>query len=111
MTTTIFFLVVYIACIFIITLIIGFMTNAYADTDSVLDYADDTAIFNNPPWKVFAITVETNKGQVQLSSTVNTPADIEPVLELARKVRHIKGVRSVSTMLRINEAQKDSAPH
>lgn len=75
-------------------------------TDAMSGYADDTAIsttiFNDPALKVLDITVETNKGQVQLSSAVNSQADIEHALELVRNVRNIKDVESVSTMLRIN---------
>ena len=57
-----------------------------------------TAIFNETTLKATEINVETFKGVVQLSGFVNSQADINKALEVAR---NIKGVQSVKNDMRL----------
>lgn len=77
-----------------------------AKQESTGEYFDDTvittrvkaAIFNDPSLKSAEINVETFKGTVQLSGFVNSRADINKAVEVARS---IKGVTSVKNDMRL----------
>ena len=70
------------------------------------EYFDDTAItakvkaavLNEPTLKSAEINVETFKGVVQLSGFVQSQADINQAVELAR---HVTGVKSVKNDMRL----------
>ena len=66
-------------------------TGQYVD-DSVITTRVKTAILNEPSLKVLQINVETYKNVVQLSGFVNTGAEMNTAVDLARQV---KGVTSV----------------
>jgi osmotically-inducible protein OsmY len=70
-------------------------TGEYID-DSVLTAKVKTAIFNDSILKVNEINVETFKGVVQLSGFVNSQADINRAVQVARG-----GVKSVKNDLRV----------
>ena len=72
-------------------------TGEYVD-DAVLTTKVKAAIFNEPGLKSFEINVETFKGVVQLSGFVNSQADINKAVEVARSV---KGVVSVKNNMRV----------
>ncbi|WP_372994470.1 BON domain-containing protein [Marinobacter sp.] len=67
-------------------------TGEYID-DTVITAKVKTAIFNESTLKSSEINVETYKGEVQLSGFVNSKADIDTAVRVARSV---KGVTSVS---------------
>ena len=77
-----------------------------ATTEGTGEYVDDTvittkvkaAIFNEPSLKSAEINVETFKGAVQLSGFVNSRADINKAVEVARGVG---GVTSVKNDMRL----------
>ncbi len=66
-------------------------TGEYID-DSVITTKVKTAIFNEESLKVLEINVETFKGVVQLTGFVESQADINKAISVARSV---EGVRSV----------------
>ncbi|HUY02701.1 MAG TPA: BON domain-containing protein [Rhodocyclaceae bacterium] len=72
-------------------------TGEYLD-DAVLTTKVKAAVFNEPSLKSAEINVETFKGVVQLSGFVDSQADINKAVELARKV---KGVTSVKNDMRV----------
>jgi hypothetical protein len=72
-------------------------TGEYLD-DTVITTRVKTAIFNEPTLKVLQINVETYKNVVQLSGFVNSPADMNKAVAVARSV---KGVASVKNDLRL----------
>lgn len=72
-------------------------TGEYVD-DSVITAKVKTAIFNDPTLKVNEINVETFKGVVQLSGFVNSQADINKAVQVARG---IAGVTSVKDDMRL----------
>lgn len=72
-------------------------TGEYVD-DSVITTKVKAAIFNEPTLKATEINVETFKGVVQLSGFVNSQADINKAVEVARS---IKGVESVKNDMRL----------
>ena len=72
-------------------------TGEYVD-DAVLTTKVKAAIFNEPGLKSFEINVETYKGVVQLSGFVNSQADINKAVEVARSV---KGVVSVKNNMKL----------
>ena len=72
-------------------------TGEYVD-DSVITTKVKAAIFNETTLKATEINVETFKGVVQLSGFVNSQADINKALEVAR---NIKGVQSVKNDMRL----------
>ena len=72
-------------------------TGEYFD-DSVITTKVKAAIFNEPSLKSAEINVETFKGTVQLSGFVNSRADIDKAVEVARGV---KGVTSVKNDMRV----------
>jgi osmotically-inducible protein OsmY len=68
-------------------------TGEYMD-DSVITTKVKTAIFNEATLKSAEINVETFKGVVQLSGFVNSQADINKAVELARGVSGVKSVKN-----------------
>jgi hyperosmotically inducible protein len=72
-------------------------TGEYMD-DSVITTKVKTAIFNEATLKSSEINVETFKGVVQLSGFVNSQADINKAVEVARGV---SGVTSVKNSMRV----------
>lgn len=73
-----------------------------AQQESTGEYIDDTvlttrvkaAVFNEPSLKSAEINVETFKGVVQLSGFVNSQADINKAVEIAREVPGVQSVRN-----------------
>ena len=72
-------------------------TGEYID-DSVITTKVKAAVFNEPTLKSAEINVETFKGVVQLSGFVNSTADVNKAVEIARGV---KGVSSVKNDMRV----------
>lgn len=72
-------------------------TGEYFD-DSVITTKVKAEIFNDASLKSSEINVETFKGVVQLSGFVNSQADIDRAVEVARKVN---GVKSVKNAMRV----------
>jgi BON domain len=72
-------------------------TGEYID-DAVLTTKVKAAIFNDPSLKSAEINVETFRGEVQLSGFVNSRADINKAVEVARDVI---GVQSVKNDMRL----------
>jgi osmotically-inducible protein OsmY len=72
-------------------------TGQYVD-NSVLTAKVKTAIFNEPTLKSLEISVETFKGEVQLSGFVSTIAQTNKAVEVARSV---PGVTSVKNDMRV----------
>ena len=72
-------------------------TGEYID-DTVLTTKVKAAVLNEPSLKSAEINVETFKGVVQLSGFVNSQADINKAVEVARGV---KGVKSVKNDMRL----------
>jgi hyperosmotically inducible protein len=68
-------------------------TGEYMD-DSVITTKVKTAIFNEASLKSAEINVETFKGVVQLSGFVNSQADINKAVEVARGVSGVKSVKN-----------------
>ena len=72
-------------------------TGEYVD-DSVITTKVKAAVFTDASLKSSEINVETFKGVVQLSGFVNSQADIDRAVEVARGV---KGVTSVKDDMRV----------
>ncbi|MEI7968623.1 MAG: BON domain-containing protein [Betaproteobacteria bacterium] len=72
-------------------------TGEYID-DTVITTKVKTAIFGDASLKAGEINVETFKGVVQLSGFVNSQADIDKAVSVARGV---KGVQSVRNDMRV----------
>lgn len=72
-------------------------TGEYVD-DAVITTKVKAALFNEPSLKSFEIKVDTFKGAVQLSGFVNSQADINKAVAVARSV---KGVTSVKNDMRL----------
>jgi osmotically-inducible protein OsmY len=72
-------------------------TGEYID-DSVITAKVKAGIFNDASLKSMEINVETFKGVVQLSGFVNSQADINRAVEVARGV---KGVTSVKNAMHV----------
>ncbi len=68
-------------------------TGEYVD-DSVITTKVKAAILNEPSLKVLQINVETFKGTVQLSGFVNSQANINRAVEVARGVPGVTSVRN-----------------
>jgi hyperosmotically inducible protein len=68
-------------------------TGEYID-DSVITSKVKTAIFNEPSLKSAEINVETYKGVVQLSGFVNSQADINTAVVVARGVAGVQSVKN-----------------
>lgn len=97
----------YFSAFFLTVLLVSFLgcassskqegTGEYID-DSVITTKVKAAIFNEPSLKSAEINVETFKGEVQLSGFINSSADINKAVEVARTV---KGVTSVKNAMRL----------
>jgi osmotically-inducible protein OsmY len=72
-------------------------TGQYLD-DTVITTKVKAAVFNEPTLKSAEINVETFKGVVQLSGFVNSRADINKAVDVAR---HVEGVKSVKNSMRV----------
>lgn len=72
-------------------------TGEYVD-DAVITTKVKTAVMNTPGLKSSEINVETFKGRVQLSGFVNSKADIDQAMSIARDV---EGVKSVANDMRL----------
>ena len=70
--------------------------------DTVITTKVKAAVFSEPSLKSAEINVETFKGVVQLSGFVNSRADINKAVEVARSV---KGVESVKNDMRLKGQQ------
>ena len=68
-------------------------TGEYVD-DTVLTTKVKTAVFNEPTLKSAEINVETFKGVVQLSGFVNSQADVNKAVAVARGVPGVKSVKN-----------------
>jgi osmotically-inducible protein OsmY len=68
-------------------------TGEYVD-DAVITTKVKAAIFNESTLKSTEINVETYKGVVQLSGFVNSQADINKAVSLARSVKGVTGVKN-----------------
>jgi osmotically-inducible protein OsmY len=68
-------------------------TGEYFD-DTVITTKVKAAVFNEPSLKSAEINVETFKGVVQLSGFVNSSADINKAVEVARGVGGVKSVKN-----------------
>jgi hyperosmotically inducible protein len=68
-------------------------TGEYVD-DTIITTKVKAAIFNEPTLKSAEINVETFKGVVQLSGFVNSQADINMAVSLARGVKGVSGVKN-----------------
>jgi osmotically-inducible protein OsmY len=68
-------------------------TGEYID-DTVITTKVKAAVFNEPSLKSAEINVETFKGVVQLSGFVNSQADINKAVEVARGVNGVKAVKN-----------------
>ena len=72
-------------------------TGEYVD-DSVVTTKVKAALINDPDVSAAEVNVETFKGVVQLSGFVNSRADMNKAIEIAR---NIKGVKSVKNDMRL----------
>jgi osmotically-inducible protein OsmY len=72
-------------------------TGEYVD-DTVITTKVKTAVLNDPMLKSAEINVETFKGRVQLSGFVNSQADINQAVKVARGV---EGVTSVTNDMKL----------
>lgn len=85
-----------------IVLVSAWGCGSTAKTEGTGEYVDDTvittkvkaAIFNDSTLKVNEINVETFKGVVQLSGFVNSQADINKAVQIARGVAGVKSVKN-----------------
>ena len=68
-------------------------TGEYLD-DTVITTKVKAAVFQEPSLKSAEINVETFKGIVQLSGFVNSQADINKAVEVARSVSGVKSVKN-----------------
>jgi len=93
-------MVKYLVSIGLITLFLGCAatqnresTGEYID-DSVITAKVKAAIFDEPSLKVFQISVETFKGEVQLSGFVDSEQSVRKAGEVARRVAGVRSVRN-----------------
>ena len=68
-------------------------TGEYID-DSTITTKVKAAIFNDPSLKVFQINVETFKGEVQLTGSVDSDQIVTKAGEVARDVGGVKSVKN-----------------
>ena len=68
-------------------------TGEYID-DSTITTKVKAAIFNDPSLKVFQINVETFKGEVQLSGSVDSDQIVNKAGEVARGIGGVKSVKN-----------------
>jgi osmotically-inducible protein OsmY len=90
----------FLVCITLVTAFLGCAstptresTGEYVD-DSVITTKVKAAIFNEPSLKVFQINVETFKGEVQLSGSVDSAQIVSRAGEVARSVGGVKSVKN-----------------
>ena len=90
----------FLVCITLVTAFLGCAstptresTGEYVD-DSVITTKVKAAIFNEPSLKVFQINVETFKGEVQLSGSVDSAQIVNRAGEVARGVPGVKSVKN-----------------
>jgi len=96
----------YITFILVTLMLFGLGCAGTATTEGTGEYIDDTvittkvkaAIFDDATLKSAEINVETFKGTVQLSGFVNSRADIDRAVAVARRVQ---GVTSVKNDMRL----------
>ena len=93
----------YFAALFMGVMLVSFMGCAgNAKKESTGEYIEDSvittkvkaAILNEPTLKVAEINVETFKGVVQLSGFVNSQADINKAVSVARNVTGVVSVKN-----------------
>ena len=92
-----------VSAVFMAVLLVSFLgcagtsqkegTGEYVD-DSVITTKVKSTIFHEPGLKSSEINVETFKGVVQLTGFVNSQADINRAVELARSVSGVKSVKN-----------------
>ena len=89
-----------IICALFISVIVGCAstrqhegTGEYVD-DSVITGKVKASVFNDPALKSAEINVETFKGAVQLSGFVESQADIDKAVILARRVQGVTNVKN-----------------
>lgn len=68
--------------------------------DSVVTTRVKSALLSDPSTKSFDISVETRKGEVQLSGFVDNQAKIDRAIEVARNV---EGVQSVTNKMSVKQ--------
>ncbi|KRT72225.1 MAG: transport-associated protein [Deltaproteobacteria bacterium CSP1-8] len=90
----------FLVCITLVTAFLGCAstptresTGEYVD-DSVITTKVKSAILNEPSLKVFQINVETFKGEVQLSGSVDSAQIVNRAGEVARSVGGVKSVKN-----------------
>ena len=90
----------YLICIGLIAVYLGCAstptresTGEYID-DSTITTKVKAAIFNDPSLKVLQINVETFKGEVQLSGSVDSDQVVNKAGEVARGVGGVKSVKN-----------------
>ena len=90
----------YLICIGLIAVYLGCAstptresTGEYID-DSTITTKVKAAIFNDPSLKVFQINVETFKGEVQLSGSVDSDQIVNKAGQVARGVGGVKSVKN-----------------
>jgi len=92
-----------LSCLICIGLIAVYLGCASTPTrESTGEYIDDStittkvksAIFRDPSLKVFQINVETFKGEVQLSGSVDSDQIVNKAGEVARSVGGVKSVKN-----------------
>ncbi len=93
-------LAVRLSCVALLSLAVGCAstqkqsgTGEYID-DSVITGKVKAAVFNDPGLKSAEINVETFKGAVQMSGFVESQADINKAVALARTVQGVTGVKN-----------------
>ena len=93
-------IVKFLACLTLITAFLGCAatrthesTGGYVD-DSVITTKVKSAIFTDPSLKVLQITVETFKGEVQLSGFVDSQANATKAAEVARGIPGVVSVKN-----------------
>ena len=90
----------YLICIGLIAVYLGCAstptresTGEYID-DSTITTKVKAAIFSDPSLKVFQINVETFKGEVQLSGSVDSDQIVNKAGEVARGIGGVKSVKN-----------------
>ena len=90
----------FLVCITLVTAFLGCAstptresTGEYVD-DSVITTKVKAAILNDPSLKVFQINVETFKGEVQLSGSVDSAQIVNRAGEVARSVGGVTSVKN-----------------
>jgi len=100
---------IFIGCFLFLTLIASFAAcDSKPKQESAGEYVDDSVITTKVKsllaaddfLKSFQITVETNKGAVQLSGSVNSQQAIDKAVTIAKGV---KGVKSVKNNLNVKK--------